>query len=648
MKKVFLLTLVLSLLVNLAYTQDIKQKNFTPLQVQNTTKSITTPNTDNILTFLVQDFEGTTFPPAGWTNTGTAMWSRSTDASGYGVGSASALADFYSISSGGQLNLITSTFTPSVSGDSLRFDHAYATYQTEVDQLQIYTSTDGGTTWTLLITLLGGVNGPLVTAPPTTSTFIPTASQWATKRYNIPVGTNKVKFTGVSAYGNELYIDNILIGTPYSNDVSVAGIDVPKASISPGTVAPKVTVKNWGLTTQTFPVTITINPGGYTSTQNVTSLAPGATQQVTFPNWTAAVGSYNVVAYTQLSTDMNKSNDTSKVFTIASNINRGVLLEYCTGTWCVWCPCGASTAHTLETTYPSLVVLAYHGGGGGDPWLVYNGSGIINALSFGGYPTGIADRQNAAGDYTTFTGFVNNRYNNVPTTPISINILNQNYNPTTGLLSVTTNLTSVCNLPETYSVSYVIMENNLVYNQAGNGTCPGSGTFVHNHVVRSMVNNQNGDVINTGQWNANQTISKSFSTTIPNTWIAANCQLVIFVYKGTTANNSAEVQNAIKTGVTTTGINSNTEVPKKFELSQNYPNPFNPVTNIKFALPKSGNTNLKIYDIMGREVMTMFNGFMEAGYYNADLDASVLSSGMYFYKLVSGDFSEVRKMTLIK
>jgi len=647
MKKIFLFSLVLAMCLSTGYAQNLKQKNSTPIQMSNI-PSITTLGGDNIMTFLPQDFESTTFPPAGWTNAGPNMWSRSTDASGYGIGTASALADFYSISSGGQLNLITPTFLPSLAGDSLKFDHAYATYQTEVDQLQVYTSTNNGASWTLLITLLGGVNGPLVTAPPTTGTFVPTASQWATKKYSIPTGTNKVKFTGVSAYGNELYIDNILIGTPYSIDVSVSSIDAPKPNISPGTVAPKVTVKNWGLTTQSFPVTVTISPGGYTSTQNVTNLVPGGTQQITFADWTPTIGSYNVVAVSQLSTDMNMSNDTTKLFTVASNINRSVLLEYCTGTWCVWCPCGASTAHTLETTYPSLVVLAYHGGSG-DPWIVYNGSGIISALSFAGYPTGIADRQNAAGDYTTFTGFVNNRYTNSTTTPININIQSQDYNSTTGLLSVTTNITSICNLPDTYSVSYVIMENNLVFNQQGNGTCPGSATFVHNHVVRNMVNNQNGEIVNQSPWTAGQTIQKSFSTTIPSNWIAANCQLVIFVYKGTSANNSAEVQNVIKTGVTTTGIiGINSEIPQKFELSQNYPNPFNPTTNIKFALPKSGTTTMKIYDIMGREVMTMFSGFMNAGYYNADLDASKLASGIYFYKLESGDFKEVKKMTVIK
>ena len=634
------------------FSQDLKMRNYTPVQLTDATHYQYTPiNGDNIMTFVVQDFENSIFPPAGWTLGGTANWIRSTDCSGYGLGTASAVADFYSISAGGTLDLVSFAFTATGALDSLKFDHAYATYATEVDQLVVYSSTNGGTTWTTLVTLAGGVSGPLVTAPPTTSTFVPTASQWATKKYALPIGTNKVKFTGISAYGNECYLDNIQVGSPYPNDIAAASIDAPVSNLVPGTYAPKVTVKNWGTLPQTaIPVTVTISPGGYTNTQTVASLASGSTSQLTFANWTPAIGSYTLKAISQLGTDQNRSNDTLTLFIIVSNINRNVLLEYCTGTWCQWCPCGASTAHTLETTYPNMVVLAYHGPAGttSDPWSTYNGNGILTSLGFGGYPTGIADRTNAPGDYTTFTGFVNGRYNNYAPTPISINVVTKNYNAATGILNVAVNVTSNCNLPDSYRISYVLMENNLVYNQTGNSTCAGSTTFIHNHVVRTLVNGANGDALNNTAWVAGTTLNKSFSTTVNSAWVAANCQLVIFVYKGTVATNAAEVQNVIKTDLTTTGINGAKEVPANFELTQNYPNPFNPTTNIKFSLPKAGNTSLKIYDLSGKEVMTMFSGYMEAGYYNADLDASKLSSGIYFYTLSSGDYKETRKMVLVK
>lgn len=90
------------------------------------------------------------------------------------------------------------------------------------------------------------------------------------------------------------------------------------------------------------------------------------------------------------------------------------------------------------------------------------------------------------------------------------------------------------------------------------------------------------------------------------------------------------------------------ELPSAFGLFQNYPNPFNPTTRIRFSLPESGNVILKVYDISGREVATLVNHKMHAGTYETDFNASGVSSGVYFYKLISGYFVSTKKMLLIK
>ena len=89
-------------------------------------------------------------------------------------------------------------------------------------------------------------------------------------------------------------------------------------------------------------------------------------------------------------------------------------------------------------------------------------------------------------------------------------------------------------------------------------------------------------------------------------------------------------------------------VPVNFELSQNYPNPFNPSTKIDFQLPKDGKVNISVYDNSGKEVMTIVNEFKTAGYYSVNLNASSLSSGVYFYKINSDNYSSVKKMMLVK
>jgi hypothetical protein len=85
-----------------------------------------------------------------------------------------------------------------------------------------------------------------------------------------------------------------------------------------------------------------------------------------------------------------------------------------------------------------------------------------------------------------------------------------------------------------------------------------------------------------------------------------------------------------------------------FELAQNYPNPFNPVTTIRYQIPTAETVNLKVYDILGKEVATLVNGRQEAGSYTVPFNAVRLASGVYFYRLQAGGFVETRKMLLVK
>lgn len=92
----------------------------------------------------------------------------------------------------------------------------------------------------------------------------------------------------------------------------------------------------------------------------------------------------------------------------------------------------------------------------------------------------------------------------------------------------------------------------------------------------------------------------------------------------------------------------NSETPLSFKLEQNYPNPFNPVTKISYALPKSGLVTLSVYDILGKEVATLVNEVKSAGSYSVDFNASNFTSGVYFYKIETNGFSDIKKMMLIK
>jgi len=85
-----------------------------------------------------------------------------------------------------------------------------------------------------------------------------------------------------------------------------------------------------------------------------------------------------------------------------------------------------------------------------------------------------------------------------------------------------------------------------------------------------------------------------------------------------------------------------------FVLYQNYPNPFNQSTKIKYQVARSGNVTLKVYDILGREVATIVNEEKKPGVYEVEFNGSALSSGVYFYKLNAGDFTQIKKLLLLK
>lgn len=99
----------------------------------------------------------------------------------------------------------------------------------------------------------------------------------------------------------------------------------------------------------------------------------------------------------------------------------------------------------------------------------------------------------------------------------------------------------------------------------------------------------------------------------------------------------------------TVGIQlTNSEIPRDFTLYQNFPNPFNPSTNIKFDLPKSEFVKIVIYNIIGQQVKILVNEYLQAGSYKISFDGSDIPSGVYFYRLIAGEFTETKKMLLIK
>lgn len=93
---------------------------------------------------------------------------------------------------------------------------------------------------------------------------------------------------------------------------------------------------------------------------------------------------------------------------------------------------------------------------------------------------------------------------------------------------------------------------------------------------------------------------------------------------------------------------ANSRFPEKYSISQNYPNPFNPTTEIEYRIPETGHVSLRVYDLLGRDVATLVNETKTPGTYEVSWDATGQTSGVYFYRLTTGDFVQTRKLVLLR
>jgi hypothetical protein len=122
-------------------------------------------------------------------------------------------------------------------------------------------------------------------------------------------------------------------------------------------------------------------------------------------------------------------------------------------------------------------------------------------------------------------------------------------------------------------------------------------------------------------------------------------RITVFDWNG----NESKPSDQIKTdGNSVVSVEGTDEVPKAFTLNQNYPNPFNPSTTIAYDIPSASFVSLKVYTILGQEVMTLVESQHQPGRYTITFSANGLSSGMYIYKLTAGQFQSVKRMLLMK
>lgn len=114
------------------------------------------------------------------------------------------------------------------------------------------------------------------------------------------------------------------------------------------------------------------------------------------------------------------------------------------------------------------------------------------------------------------------------------------------------------------------------------------------------------------------------------------------------SSSTSPYSNTITVTTNVTGVDDLLNLPTRFDLSQNYPNPFNPITTIKYQIPEETFVGIKVYNLLGSEVTTLVNEMRTVGTYEVKFNASQLTSGIYIYKIQAGQFSQMKKMVLVK
>lgn len=261
-------------------------------------------NTQAISGYYQQDFESTTFAPAGWQVVNTTgpsyTWARSTAQAHLSTASAFIRYD----ASGGLDWLIAPHYQVTAATDSIVFWMRLAFQGYAPDSLCIKVSTtDSATTsfTTTLLKLQEGVNYP------------PNSTTWYRYAVSLQAYVGQQIYIAFKHYnfdGDGLYVDDVAIGTRPAAEVGTTAVIAPASTLPAGSYTPQASFYNYGTATQTFNVTTTITPGGYSSTSTITALAPAATDTATFAAWTATPGTYTLKTYTQLAGDPNASNDT--------------------------------------------------------------------------------------------------------------------------------------------------------------------------------------------------------------------------------------------------------------------------------------------------------------------------------------------------
>lgn len=465
-----------------------------------------------------------------------------------------------------------------------------------------------------------------------------------------------------------LNIDDIEVVTLLADDIQMVSHSV-SAVVQAGNLNITGTIKNNGANTvNSFELSYDAGAGVVSETVNQT-IAPGATYDFTHStplNATVAGSPYSIDVCATNGDDLNNSNDcvTANVSVVSSIVDKYVVLEEKTGTWCQYCPSGAAAMDAVTIGESKAIGIAIHNS---DPMAVASyDSGSANFPDFGGYPYAAADRAVGAHAASMQTSF-DARENVVASGSVAVTATENGNN-----IDVEATVTAVANLSGDYRIAVVLVEddvtgtgNDWLQVNAFSGstsvphTTPDGQTFNwqnldanvdvstvfggYDHVARALADNQiNGAA---GSLPATMTDGSDYSHTYSiakdAAWDLTKMKAVAMFVD----NATGEVINAGKSGYVTVGLNEN-EL-SNFETSV-YPNPTNGLANVVISLEEAANVSMQVVDLNGKVVFNKGAENLSAGQFMYNVDLSEVPNGFYFAKVVVNNVVKTIKISVSK
>ncbi len=437
-----------------------------------------------------------------------------------------------------------------------------------------------------------------------------------------------------------------------AHDVGVLSIVAPGEEYEAGSsVAPSAVVKNWGAYTEDFDVECRIELEGATSyvdTANVSSLGAGTTETVSFSQWSPGSGNVYQVAFTTLLPgDVTPGNDSRVVTTHNYTVQRRqALVEEATGTWCVYCPYAADGLDSLrEEAGDSVAIVAYHDN---DDFSNGPGNSRLAYYNISAYPTVIFDGiSRVTGGSPTIYNSYRAALDEEFQSRIPVDILLQgNYNEATRNGVVYVDLNAVDGIPGTDLRLYTVLaESHIPYSWQQEDSL--------HFVQRGMFPDSTGIPVYLSKGDSDHEVV-NFS--VDPAWVDSHCEVVVFLQDYPSREVYASASSPIMDLTVSIGDEGDMAgLPRALALSQNYPNPFNPRTTIAYQVPE-GNTEgieLAVYDLRGRLVRVLDSGRKAPGTYRVTWDGRDgvgrgVGSGIYIYRLRSGNWEQRGKMVLLK